>query len=70
MTEIDLAKLKKKLANRRTAKPALVEFFADNPDAAESLSDAGININNPLLLAMLPLLLDFLANLLRKQKTA
>lgn len=70
MTEIDLAKLKKRLANRRTAKPALVEFLADNPDAAEALSEAGININNPLLLALLPFLLDFLTNWLRKQKAA
>lgn len=70
MTEIDLAKLKKRLANRRTVKPALVEFLADNPDEADALHKAGITVDNPLLLALLPFLLEFLANRLRKQKTA
>ncbi len=70
MTETDLAKLKKTLTNKRTAKAALVEFFAKNPDEADALYEAGITINNPLLLALLPFLLQFLADRLAKRKTA
>lgn len=70
MTTADLAQLKRKLANKRTAKPALEEFFATNPDAADALHASGINLNSPLLMLLLPILLRFLQDWLAKQKPA
>lgn len=68
MTQSDLDKLKKQLAKPKNAKAALGDFLQANPDAADALHAAGVNINNPLLALLLPILLQFLQDWLSKQK--
>ena len=67
MTQSDLIRLRKRLSNPRTAKKELQAFLIENPDAEQALHKAGINVNNPLIMLLLPLLLQFLQDWLAKQ---